>query len=83
MRDASPPVPAPLAALRLPDGRRLQRRFPGSALVAALYDFCLSQSDEAAAGRPFTLAQPFPGAPCLQRCCPARLVVRPPDKLLP
>lgn len=47
--------------MRLPDGRRGQRRFPASAPVAALYDYCLSQSEEAAAGRPFTLAQAFPG----------------------
>lgn len=53
-------------AVRLPDGRRGQRRFPASAPVAALYDYCLSQSEEAAAGRPFTLAQAFPGAPALE-----------------
>ncbi|KAL4431383.1 hypothetical protein ABPG75_006639 [Micractinium tetrahymenae] len=53
-------------AVRLPDGKRGQRRFPASAAVSALYDFCLSQSEEAAAGRAFTLAQAFPGAPALE-----------------
>ncbi|PSC74669.1 UBX domain-containing 2 isoform X1 [Micractinium conductrix] len=52
-------------AVRLPDGRRAQRRFPPAAPVAALYDFCLSQSEEAAGGRPFSLSQAFPGAPAL------------------
>ena len=53
----------PAAAVRLPDGRRGQRRFPGAAPVAALYDFSLSLSDEAAGGRAFLLAQAMPGAP--------------------
>ena len=50
------------AALRLPDGRRVQRRFPADATLAAVYDLCLAQSEEAADGRAFTLAQAGPGA---------------------
>lgn len=49
-------------ALRLPDGRRVQRRFPADATLAAVYDLCLAQSEEAADGRAFTLAQAGPGA---------------------
>ena len=30
--------------------------------MAALYDFCLTQNEEAAGGRPFVLAQAVPGA---------------------
>eukprot|EP00887_Chlorella_sp_A99_P008221 scaffold12.g8221.t1 len=52
-------------AVRLPDGRRPQRRFPRAAPVSALYDYCLTLSEEAAGGRPFTLAHTVPGAPDL------------------
>ena len=48
------------AAFRV-DGGRVQRRFPPGACVAALYDFVLSRSGEAAAGRPFALAEARPG----------------------
>lgn len=54
--------PSPSPAVRLPDGRRVQRRFPGAAPVAAVYDLCLAHSEEAAGGRAFTLAQAGPGA---------------------
>ncbi|PRW20356.1 UBX domain-containing [Chlorella sorokiniana] len=49
-------------AVRLPDGRRVQRRFPADAPLAAVYDLCLAQSEEAAGGRAFTLALAGPGA---------------------
>jgi len=57
-----PSLPTASAAVRMPDGQRKQRRFPPSATVEALYDFCLSQSEEAAGGRKFSLAQFGPGA---------------------
>ena len=59
------PSPPPHAAVRLPDGRRSQRRFPRAAPLDAIFDFCLTLSEEAAGGRAFTLAQTFPGAPDL------------------
>jgi hypothetical protein len=49
-------------AVRFPDGQRRQRRFPRSAPVSAVRTFCLVGCAEAAAGRPFALAQSFPGA---------------------
>ncbi|GAB4816470.1 hypothetical protein N2152v2_003516 [Parachlorella kessleri] len=64
-----PPEPAGAEgcriAVRFPDGKRGQRRFPRSAPLAAVHDYCLSQVEEAAAGRPFSLSQGFPGAPVL------------------
>lgn len=48
-------------AVRFPDGQRRQRRFPRSARIAAVRAFCLAHSEDAAAGRAFTLAQSFPG----------------------
>jgi len=42
--------------VRLVDGRRVQRRFPRSALVRDLRLFCRSQVPEAAAGKAFNLA---------------------------
>ncbi len=47
--------------MRFPDGRRGQRRFPRSGPLAAVHDYCLSQVEEAAGGRPFSLSQGFPG----------------------
>ncbi|KAI3424405.1 hypothetical protein D9Q98_009957 [Chlorella vulgaris] len=53
-------------AVRLPDGRRLQRRFPTGSPVAAAYDLFLSLCQEAAEGRRFSLSQAVPGAPVLE-----------------
>ncbi|KAK9802553.1 hypothetical protein WJX73_000517 [Symbiochloris irregularis] len=47
-------------AVRTPVSR-IQRRFPGSATVKALYSFCTLQVDEALQGRPFVLASSGPG----------------------
>ncbi len=52
-------------ALRLPGGGRSVRRFPPGAPLRALRDWCLSLEAEAAAGRPFALAEAAPGAPPL------------------
>lgn len=49
-------------AVRLPGGGREQRRFPRSAPVAAVRDWCLTLCEEAAGGRPFSLSQAMPGA---------------------
>ena len=51
-------------AVRFPDGRRAQRRFPRTAPLQALRDFCLANSEEAAAGRSFALSESMPGATC-------------------
>ena len=62
---AEPPVDDPTGcsvAVRLPDGSRVTRRFPRSAPLAALYDFCVSRCGEAATGRPFSLC------PALHAC---------------
>ena len=62
---AEPPADDPTGcsvAVRLPDGSRLARRFPRSAPLAALYDFCVSRCGEAATGRPFSLRPAMPGA---------------------
>ncbi|KAK9817646.1 hypothetical protein WJX72_000123 [[Myrmecia] bisecta] len=48
-------------AVRLSDGRRVQRRFFRSAAVQSLFDFCISECAEAAAGRRFSLAHAGPG----------------------
>ena len=50
-------------AVRFPDGQRQQRRFPRQAPISAVAAFCQVSNEEAAAGRPFTLAQPYPGEP--------------------
>jgi hypothetical protein len=55
-------------AIRFPDGSRQQRRFPSTAALQALVDFCLSKNEEAARGRAFGLAEAFPGAPELCEC---------------
>lgn len=51
-------------AVRFPDGRRAQRRFPRAAPLEAVRDFCLANSEEAAAGRAFALSESMPGAAC-------------------
>ena len=48
-------------ALRLPSGARISRRFPRTAPASCLRDWAVSAVHEAAAGRPFRLAQPGPG----------------------
>ncbi|KAF8070998.1 PUX7 [Scenedesmus sp. PABB004] len=68
-----PPEPADGApgscrvAFRLPDGRRVQRRFNASDTVAALQDFCVAESAEVAALPSFALAEARPGAAPLER----------------
>ncbi|BDA49565.1 UBX domain-containing protein 7 [Coccomyxa sp. Obi] len=52
-------------AVRFPDGRRAQRRFPRAAPLEAVRDFCLVNCEEAAAGRVFALSESMPGAPAL------------------
>ncbi|CAL5224689.1 g7413 [Coccomyxa viridis] len=52
-------------AVRFPDGQRRQRRFPREAPISVVVAFCHVSNEEAAAGRSFTLAQPFPGAPAM------------------
>ena len=47
--------------VRFPDGQRRQRRFPRNATLEVLRAFCLVQSEEAAAGRPFALSESMPG----------------------
>jgi hypothetical protein len=66
--DSVPTVRAPVwvvAAVRFADGARAQRRFPRSAPLSAVHDWCLTQSEEAAGGRRFLLADAMPGAPPL------------------
>lgn len=55
---------ARVTGFRLPEGRRLQRRFLLQTPMQALYDLCLSESAEAASGRSFVLADSVPGASC-------------------
>ena len=57
-----PAAPPLSAAVRFPDGSRGQRRFPRDAPLAAVHDWCLSRSPEAAGGRPFFLSEALPGA---------------------
>lgn len=52
-------------AVRFPDGSRQQRRFPRSAPLSCVHDWCLTASMEAAGGRPFFLSEAAPGAPPL------------------
>mmetsp|Transcript_1931 Transcript_1931/g.4562 ORF Transcript_1931/g.4562 Transcript_1931/m.4562 type:complete len:268 (+) Transcript_1931:969-1772(+) len=49
-------------AIRLPDGRRIQRRFPKAAPVKSLKSLCIVSEQEAASGRPFKLKPAYPGA---------------------
>ncbi|KAL2613100.1 hypothetical protein R1flu_024792 [Riccia fluitans] len=49
-------------AVRLPDGRRAQRRFLRTDPIQNLWSFCCSQVPEAAQGRSFRLSQAIPGA---------------------
>lgn len=49
-------------AIRLPDGKRIQRKFPRDCPVSALSTWCISQSLDAAAGKEFVLTQSVPGA---------------------
>ena len=53
-------------ALRMPDGKRIQRRFPKDAHLSLLRIWCVSQNLEAAGGRPFVLSQATPGSQPLQ-----------------
>ncbi|KAL3679998.1 hypothetical protein R1sor_022954 [Riccia sorocarpa] len=48
-------------AVRLPDGRRAQRRFLRTDPIQNLWSFCCSQVPEAAQGRSFRLSQAIPG----------------------
>ena len=48
--------------VRLPDGRRVQRKFLQSDPIQLLWSFCSSQLKEAADGRQFRLANAIPGA---------------------
>lgn len=48
-------------AVRFPDGKRQQRRFPREAPVSAVAAFCRTIVEVAAAGRPFFLTETFPG----------------------
>ncbi|BBN17342.1 UBX domain-containing protein 7 [Marchantia polymorpha subsp. ruderalis] len=48
-------------AVRLPDGKRAQRRFLRSDPIQNLWSFCCSQVPEAAQGRSFRLSQAIPG----------------------
>ncbi len=50
------------AAVRFPDGSRGQRRFPRDVPLSAVHDWCLTQSPEAAGGRPFFFSEAMPGA---------------------
>ncbi len=52
-------------AVRFPDAGRQQRRFPRSAPLSCVHDWCLTVSKEAASGRPFFLSEAVPGAPPL------------------
>ncbi len=62
--------------MRFPDGQRRQRRFPREAPISAVAAFCQVSNEEAAAGRAFTLAQPFPGEPFVW--CPLRTILNSP-----
>jgi hypothetical protein len=53
-------------ALRMPDGKRIQRRFPKGGDLSLLHTWCVSQNLEAAGGRPFVLSQATPGSQPLQ-----------------
>lgn len=48
-------------AVRFPDGKRQQRRFPRDAPISAVAAFCHTIVEEAAAGRSFFLTEAFPG----------------------
>lgn len=61
--EPEPGAGATRVALRLPDGRRLQRRFLKADPVKYLRAFCCQSLEEAAMGRPFKLSLSFPGAP--------------------
>ncbi|KXZ56917.1 hypothetical protein GPECTOR_1g827 [Gonium pectorale] len=52
-------------ALRLPDGRRLQRRFRGSDSVRALFDLAAGNVPEAAAGKGLVISHAMPGGAVL------------------
>lgn len=49
-------------ALRLPEGKRIQRKFPQNTPVSMLRTWCVSENLDAAAGREFFLSQPVPGS---------------------
>lgn len=49
-------------ALRLPDGTRVQRKFPPDTPLCIIKAWCTSLSDEAAGGRLFTISESIPGA---------------------
>eukprot|EP00889_Picochlorum_renovo_P005250 jgi/Picre1/32280/NNA_007626.t1 len=48
--------------IRLPDGMRIQRRFPTNAPVSVLKTWCISENLDAAAGKPFVLVRAEPGS---------------------
>ncbi|CAD7703870.1 unnamed protein product, partial [Ostreobium quekettii] len=47
--------------VRLPDGRRVQRRFSRHHTLQAVYDYCWTEMDAALRDRPFGLAPMMPG----------------------
>jgi len=57
-------------ALRLPDGRRVQRRFDPTQRAGILLLWCKSEVEEAATGRPFTIKEARPGSKPLDPTTP-------------
>jgi hypothetical protein len=62
-------------AVRLPDGKRMQRRFLRSDPLQVVHTWCISECLEAAGGRAFQLVPGGLGAPSLplrQQCIPIK-----------
>jgi len=61
---AEPPAGAAGAcvlAVRLPDGSRVERRFPPGTPLASVRHLCIARQAEAARGRAFSLSTGMPG----------------------
>lgn len=52
-------------AIRFPDGKRIQRKFPTTCPVSVLKTWCVSENLQAAGGKAFSLSPTTPGATAL------------------
>lgn len=54
--------------LRMPDGKRVVRKFPGDSLVKIVYAFVAQSNEEARGGREFVLMAGFPPSDLIDEC---------------